>query len=123
MILRPCGGSYKVASSAYCYGFMYGGGLLGSLPETHKVVYQTNETDGGLWSAYLDIELGEVEVEDPRLRLVPLPAGWRLDDHNRRHLFHRFVHEKTGEKAQKDPRLTVESLVARGVPIKSFDLI
>jgi hypothetical protein len=102
---------------------MYGGALLGSLPETHKVVYQTDETDGGLWSAYLDIELGEVEVEDPRLRLVPLPAGCRLDDHNRRHLFHRFVHEKTDEKTQKDPRLTVESLVARGLPIKSFDLI
>jgi hypothetical protein len=123
MLLRPCGDSYKIIGSAYYYGYMYGEALLGPMPETHKVVYQTNETDGGLWPAHLDIVSGKIEVEDPRLRQVPLPAGWRLDEHDRKHLFDRFVYEKTGEKTHKDPRLTVDSLAARGVPIRSWDLI
>jgi hypothetical protein len=48
MIRRPCGGSHKIIGSAYYYGYMYREALLGPMLETHRVAYQTDETDGAL---------------------------------------------------------------------------
>jgi hypothetical protein len=52
-----------------------------------------------------------------------LPAGGRLDDYDRTHLFNRFVPEDTGEKTQKDPRLMADSMMAYGESVRFFDLI
>jgi hypothetical protein len=54
---------------------------------------------------------------------VLLPAGGRLVNYDRTHLFNQFVHEDTGEKTQKDPTLIVDSLVAYEGSIRFFDLI
>jgi hypothetical protein len=54
---------------------------------------------------------------------VLLPAGGRLVNYDRTHLFNQFVHKDTGEKTQKDPTLMVDSLVAYEGSIRFFDLI
>jgi hypothetical protein len=122
MVLRPShGNTYKVVGESYCNGYMCCESLLGSLPNTHRMVWLTEKRRGHVYPVYLELGSSITQVEDPRLG--ELPKGWKLRDHNEKHMFHHFVNEETGERTVKDPRLTLEALTARGVNVEHFDLI
>jgi hypothetical protein len=122
MVLRPThDNTYKVIGESYCYGYMSCEGLLGLLPDTHKIVRLMDKKNRTLHESYLELASGVVQCEDPRLG--KLPQGWKLGDHDRMHLQPLFVNEETGEDTWYDPRLTPEALKARGVDVEYFDLI
>jgi hypothetical protein len=121
MVLRPCdGNTYKVIGESYCFGYSSGEGLLGPLPNTHRMVWVAEE-NGEINPAYLELASNILHTTDPRLG--ELPRGWKLDDHDKKDIFNYFVNEETGEETPADPRLTPEALKARSIDIEYFDLI
>jgi hypothetical protein len=121
MVLRPCdGNTYKVIGESYCFGYSSGEGLLGPLPNTHRMVWVAEE-NGEEYPVYLELTSNIPHPTDPRLG--ELPRGWKLHDHDKKDIFNYFVNEETGEETPLDPRLTPEALKARSIDIEYFDLI
>jgi hypothetical protein len=122
MILRPFyGNTYKVVGESYCNGYMCCESFLGSLPNTHRMVWLTEKRRAHVYPVYLELDSSTTQVEDPRSG--ELPKGWKLRDHNEKHMFHHFMNEETGERTVKDPRLSPEALTARGVNVEYFNLV
>jgi hypothetical protein len=122
MILRPTKeGNYKVVGEAYCDGFMNGEALLGPLPDSFEIVKRYNpKADTWDW-AYMNPKTGIFQVEDPRLG--PMPSGWSIQSHEEEEFLQRFKNDETGEVTWDDPRLTLEALRKRGVPLQVFTLV
>lgn len=115
-------GDHTVIGECYLHGVMDGAGLLGMLPSNWQRVdrYVSNLTY--YYDAFINHETGEVQVEDPRLG--PLPPGWRIANHTKKHVYNRYSNEATGKfKTHLDPRMRPEALIARGINLQEFRLV
>ena len=66
MLLRPNGGRYQVVGECYVYGLMQSEALLGVLPSRYQNVFTVNEERGGSYWAFLDLETGIKQYDDPK---------------------------------------------------------
>ncbi|PMD29250.1 hypothetical protein L207DRAFT_642561 [Hyaloscypha variabilis F] len=124
MVLRSTqDGPFKVVGEAYCDELSYGEVLMGPVPEPFKIVLRWDENDQCYDRAFLNLETGSFQLEDPRLSQFPLPLGWRKERHRREERYQWFVNDITGEGARGDPRLTTEALRERGVDIHTLNLV
>lgn len=123
LILRPnVGKTYRVVGECYIDGFMEREALLGALPSNWQLIQRYFPNLGGSYVCYINMETGEVQVEDPRLG--PLPVGWHYEDHEAEHAYNRFSNEEIGVVDSRfDPRLSPEALKARGVSLQEFRLV
>ena len=123
LILRPNDAqTYKVVGECYIDGFMEGEALLGALPTNWQRVLRFFPDLGTRYSAFTNVHTGIVQVEDPRLG--PLPAGWRISDHSKKHAYNLFSNEELGVTGTlADPRLSPEALRARGVNLQEIRLV
>jgi hypothetical protein len=138
IVLRPTlSGQFEVVGDAYVHGLCNGEAILG--PFSPKWIFQVLEThQWSYWETFLNEETGKRTGLDPRLG--PLPEGWegiqlleddipnpnlfRDNDTGRViPLFTSFRNTATGEVTKFDPRLSKEVLEARGVPLRTFELI
>ena len=122
LVIRPCGdGSHKVVGECYIDGFMDGAPCLGPLPSKWQPVLHYFEQFSMYFSVFLDHQTGELQVEDPRLG--PLPGEWYILDHEKKDAYNVFANDETGERTGCDPRMTPETLTARGVEMREFRLV
>ncbi|KAL8923008.1 MAG: hypothetical protein Q9208_004820 [Pyrenodesmia sp. 3 TL-2023] len=116
---------HQVVGEAYIHGFEDAKAILGSLPPPWRAIIKGDDTFGRPLHRYLNLNTGEVAAEDPRLDILPPPwVRWvyeRAPDDPA--LFEVFRNTATGETMKSDPRLSAEALKARGVQLKTFDLI
>ncbi|KIM98306.1 hypothetical protein OIDMADRAFT_20051 [Oidiodendron maius Zn] len=103
---------------------MDGAAFLGPLPDSFELVKKYSNQDKGDYWAFADRESGKLQVEDPRLAGVRLPAGWRRKKHPGEEFWTWFVNDETREdNGYFDPRLNLDELKSRGVELEAFDLI
>lgn len=123
LLLRPNDAqTYKVVGECYIDGFMEGEALLGALPTDWQRVNRYFPDLGGYWDAFVNVQSGVIKVEDPRLG--PLPAGWRIADHEEKYAYNLFSNEELGiTETETDPRLSPEALRARGVKLQEIRLV
>lgn len=123
LLLRPNDAqTYKVVGECYIDGFMEGEVLLGALPTDWQRVERHFPDLGGYSDAFVNVQSGMIKVEDPRLG--PLPAGWRIADHEEKHSYNLFSNEELGiTETETDPRLSPEALRARGVKLQEIRLV
>ena len=114
--------TYKVVGECYIDGFMESEALLGALPANWQRVEHLFPDLSGYNDAFMNVQTGDVQVEDPRLG--PLPAGWRIADHRKKDAYNKFCNEELGVTATElDPRLSPEALRARGVKLQEIRLV
>lgn len=108
MILRPTTDSrYQVVGSCYVHGLMDGEAFLGLLPEYYQTVFVWDErVDKYAWG-FEDRRTRAIKFNDPRLDSVCADNEEII----------------TYPDGSKPPRLTVELLEERGVPLQNFDLV
>ena len=123
LILRPNDArTYKVVGECYIDGFMESEALLGALPTNWQRILRHFPDLGSDYDNFMNVKTGVVQVDDPRLG--PLPAGWQIADHRRKHASNRFCNEELGVSAtETDPRLSPEALRARGVKLHEIRLV
>lgn len=123
IILRPQADStYQVVSTAYIPRLCDCNGLLGSL-EAHWRITSSPDESGGAIPLFYNTENEETFFEHPHLG--SLPDGWVYCEEYKGSGTHNavFIHEESGMKTWKDPRLSPEALKARGVPVKTLRII
>jgi hypothetical protein len=121
--LRPAGNDqFRVIGCCYVPGLMDGEALLGPLPKSQVVQYQTvilaEGKIGGVGVFFIDRETKLKTQEDPRL--WELPARWTSYYDERGQL--RFK-KAGGGSTSRDPRLTSEELKKHGVEMQTFRLV
>ncbi|KAL2073025.1 hypothetical protein VTL71DRAFT_10349 [Oculimacula yallundae] len=122
MILRPMdNGRYALVGEAYCHGNMDGKALLGPLPSQYQPIECLDEESGGDYSSFLHQGTGKMSPEDPRLG--ELPVRWIKESHPKEEIHLRFFNQEIGKSTSRDPRLSPEALRARGVPLRTFDIV
>jgi hypothetical protein len=60
---------------------MSGEALLGSLPNGFEAIFKFNEEEMMYYDGFLNSEAGTFQRDDPRLRRISLPIGWKVKDH------------------------------------------
>lgn len=124
LVIRPAGPEgFRVVGVCYVQGLMDSQALVGDLPDEWAV--QEYNVQNRWRSRYYNEETEELTDEDPRLG--PLPSAWhRVERHltadDPEHVDF-FENEDTGEVINYDPRLSVEALEERGVPLTTIRLI
>jgi len=123
MILRAKNNYYQVVGETYCDGIMDGEAILGLLPDHYQVVRRMEPSTGGLAWACMDCRNGNIQLEDPRLGLMP--QGWQTVRYTETEemYYQRFVHESENGMTFSDPRLTPNALKERGINLLVFDLV
>lgn len=123
LVLRPnAGRTYRVVGECYIDGFMESEALLGALASNWRCISRHFPDLGGYNQSFINMETGDVQVEDPRLG--PLPAGWRVLDHDKKHAYNLYSNEEIGVfETMVDPRSSPEALKARGVNLQEFRLV
>jgi len=114
---------FEVVGEAFVPGTMHAELLLGPIPPTFSINYAVDKAYVTPW--FTSSITGERQRDDPRLWVDP--EGWeklplertRDDPYN----FIRFRNKETGEVVNWDPRLTPETLVARGIKLEKFRLV
>ncbi len=115
-------GDHEVIGECYLHGVMDGAGLLGMLPRKWQRVDRYVSDLNYYYDAFINHETGVVQVEDPRLG--PLPPGWRIANHKKKHVYNRYSNEATGKLTTRfDPRMSPEALMARGINLQEFRLV
>jgi len=130
MILRQTTttSTYQVVGEAFVYGLHDAIGLLGPLPApwTVQVCHKSRSSTSGFQFLYrfLHMEAGDLSEEDPRLE--PLPPVWERLDVDRTsddpEVYEKFRNTDTGEEINFDPRMRLDALEARGIPLRTFAL-
>jgi len=125
IILRPAAdSSYKVVGPCYVHGLWDGEPILGRLPQPWimKLIQDETGIEIPMW---LNAETSEKTLEDPRLG--DLPPGWTRILRNRVMedplTFATFENLETGEMLDHDPRVSIEILKARNLPIETLALL
>ncbi|KAL8750844.1 MAG: hypothetical protein Q9199_006815 [Rusavskia elegans] len=114
--------NHEVAGECYIDGTMAGEALLGKLPRNQMLVRKHFPDHRSYFNVFIDSAMGKTHLQDPRLG--PLPAGWRIENHDKDDAFNWYVNDITGEVARiRDPRLEPDALRARGVEIQEFRLV
>jgi len=126
LVLRPyMNGQYRIVGSSYVHGFMNGEALLGPLPAHYQQVFQIEPITGKVYTAYVNHQTSEVQVQDPRHG--PLPEYWWSRSHAEEDFWPWFVNNKTGEGRENppllDPRKTHQALKERGVNLTDIELV
>ncbi|KAL8692679.1 MAG: hypothetical protein Q9218_002352 [Villophora microphyllina] len=120
VLRRNSRGIHTVVGGCYIDGTMDGEALLGPLPSQWK--YAAMPKDGyGYHHGFVNRYSGDCLWEDPRLG--ELPPGWRLPKPEEKADWENwFIDTETGRELPwpEDPRLTVEALEARGVPLQEL---
>lgn len=128
MLLRPQKTNpetYKIIGETLIHGLYDAIALLGNVPAPWRTQVRSDST--GLFTkvSFLNGATNEVTTEDPRL--PPLTDGWVCIERERTvedpRIFRAFKNEITGKEQNWDPRMTQESLTARGVKLTEFNLI
>lgn len=121
MVLRPTdNGQWIVVGEAYYHSHMDGEALLGTFPGTWDPVWKMS-SDGTDWWAYIDRGSGKMQIQDPRLG--ELPFGWRIENHKEDEYWNLYVNDTLNKRTGRDPRISLEALIERGVELKEFELI
>ncbi|CAJ2505370.1 Uu.00g127640.m01.CDS01 [Anthostomella pinea] len=127
MRLRPCRtGEYAVVGDCYVHGIMDGEALLGAV-SSHWSFRVVQEPDGEIRAYYRNTDTGVKTTDDPRLAGIPLPPEWepmkrewtRADPVGCRW----FRNTQTGKIVNSDPRLFPETLIDRGVELRTITLL
>lgn len=114
--------TFEVVGECYIDGFMEGEALLSALPRNWQRISRYFPDLDRDYDAFMNVQTGVVQVEDPRLG--PLPAGWSIADHRKKHVYNKFSNEELGVTATlTDPRLSPEALIARGVNLQEIRLV
>ncbi|KAF8864312.1 hypothetical protein BDZ45DRAFT_34306 [Acephala macrosclerotiorum] len=113
---------YRPLGEAIYGGAMDGSAFLGILPERFELVRRYFEAHKGEIWVFFDKKSGIFSTEDPRLKDVKLPSGWRKSTRPDSPEV-RFVNEETGVDTWHDPRFTAESLTSRGTILETFELV
>ena len=123
LILRPRDSlNHEVVGECYMDGIMAGEALLGELPRNWTLVEKYFRHHRESYLVFLDSDTEATHVEDPRCGA--LPAGWRIENHDRDDAFNWYVNDITGEDSGIwDPRLEPDALRARGVDLQEFRLV
>ncbi|KAL8645135.1 MAG: hypothetical protein Q9226_007438 [Calogaya cf. arnoldii] len=123
LVLRPYNNlSHQVVGACYIDSLMTGEALLGELPRNWMLVSKYFPEHNTSHYVLLDGDTGKNHVQDPRLG--PLPAGWRIQNHEKENAISRYVNHISGEDAgYRDPRPEPNALKARGVDIQEFRLV
>ncbi|KAK3381767.1 hypothetical protein B0H63DRAFT_561394 [Podospora didyma] len=109
-----------------CYVYGYGDGiaLLGPLPKPWRVVALLDSTDVYVFCFY-NPETNIMTLEDPKS--PPLSDEWERTDHERQdkdpETFDFFRNKNTGVVRNSDPRVLLDALKARGLPVTEISLI
>lgn len=134
IVLRPqATGSWKVIGDSYLHGIMDSETLLGPLPPEFTAQFLTR--NGASHPFYVVTKPDEngalmkyVHEDDPRIG--DLPEEWKPNDIGNLYrdaddpvFYMQFYNSETGTAQNSDPRLTPEKLRARGVPLRTFDLV
>lgn len=122
LTLRPLDHDrYAIVGECFCNGFMNGEAFLGRLPKDVQVRYR--DIDSRI--LYTNKETKETTTTDPRLDNVALPENWlRVSDEDSPYTSG-FYFERHGSDATwfVDPRMTVEEMEERGVPMRDFYIV
>ncbi|KAI4268019.1 MAG: hypothetical protein L6R38_007993 [Xanthoria sp. 2 TBL-2021] len=114
--------SHEVVGECYIDGIMAGEALLGELPRNQMLVEKYFPDHRKNYYVLVDSDTGNIHLQDPRLG--PLPAGWRIGNHEEDDAINWYVNDITGEDfGFRDPRLEPDALRARGVEIQEFRLV
>lgn len=114
--------NYEVVGECYIDGIMAGETLLGELPRNWMLVSKYFPKHRNYFHVLVDSATRKTQAQDPRLG--PLPAGWRIKNHEEYDAFNWYVNDITGEDAGVwDPRLEPDALRARGVEVQEFRLV
>lgn len=111
-----------VVGDCYVHDIMDGGALLSSLPDDFQAIERMNPCTGSYHMAFKNMRTGHIQIEDPRIT-EPLPAGWELIKHNDEEYMQLFSNEEQYQSTSADPRLNPDALRARGVKLKTFNLV
>jgi hypothetical protein len=108
---------------AYIHGIMDGEVLLGPVPEDFTLV--VDDEGEVLVEKFRHRTTGELTTQDPRLQ--PLSDDWQHIRTSHRlwpaKMVNAFQNNNTGDIAYADPRMSLEALRARGVPLQVIDLV
>jgi len=115
VVLRETNLTFNVVGTAYVDGLMYGDALLGPLPQGISLVLAEG------YDGYYNHNMREVSREDPRLG--PLPPEWQRVAHDKDSSYTMFYRVDGGHETTSDPRLSVDALRQRGLPLETFLLL
>ncbi|KAK5626328.1 hypothetical protein RRF57_002043 [Xylaria bambusicola] len=118
-------GTYSLVGICYLHGVSDGTALLGPLPKPWVVHRHLDAGRQHMKCLFYNPDTGVLREEDPRLD--PLPNEWeRVPARDRTaedpEIFQGFRVVATGEVIKSDPRLSVESLIKRGINLETFSL-
>jgi len=125
VILRPLPGvdEFKVIGPSLCHGMMDGEALIGSLPKDWVVEFYRDRL-GYAAVHYRNKITNELTAEDPRLGV--LPPEWEKVTRERTvndpRWFSWFRNKRSGQVINADPRLLPDSLEARDVELRTFNI-
>jgi hypothetical protein len=114
---------FKVIGPSLCHGMLDGEALIGHLPKNWIVEFYRDRL-GYAAAHYRNKITNVLTVEDPRLGV--LPPEWervtreRTDNDPR--WFSWFQNKSTGQMINADPRLLPDSLEARDVELRTFNI-
>ena len=110
LILRPNDTEvYRLAGECYIDGFVEGEALLGSLRNDWKRIARYLPDLGRSHDAWVNIQTGEVQTEDPMLG--QLPVGWCIDNHKAKHMYNLYSDDDAGiYNMVFDPQTSPEAL-------------
>jgi hypothetical protein len=114
---------YHYLGPLYVHGLMEGQALLGPLPPAWELIINNDNFPHSF--SFLNHGAEEITIDDPRLDA--LPQEWdEIEEDNEARLIPHVQHYRnkiTGEIINSDPRLSPESLEARGVHLETFTLV
>ncbi|RDL38024.1 uncharacterized protein BP5553_05457 [Venustampulla echinocandica] len=116
--------NFQVVGACGIHGLSDSASLLGPLPKPWKVEIVSYSSILPNYQ-FVNAVTGEVTLEDPRLEPLPeewerFESPWTPDDPE---FFQRFRNRTNGEEINSDPRIFPEALKARGVPLRTFQLV
>jgi hypothetical protein len=125
MVLRQTSSSsFQVVGECYIHGLSDAVGFLGPLPDGWESIIK-GDALGRPTQRFVNLENGEETLDDPRLG--PLPGSWERVTYQRQAddpaIFERFKNMDTEDLVNYDPRMTPDSLEARGIKLRSFRLV
>jgi len=117
-------GHFKVVGECSAYGLEDATRLLGPLPAPWKLQLVPDDTND-LICQFFNTDTKETTIEDPRL--PALASEWERFESPRTkddpEYYQRFRNTVTGEVMNSDPRMLPDALRARGVALRTFQLI
>ena len=113
---------WSIVGGCYVHDVAGDSALLSSLPDDFQLIERVNSRTGGQSMAFRNMQTNEIQIQDPRIT-EPLPAGWEVVKHVDESYYQLFRNKEQNLYTWHDPRLTPDALRARGVKLKTFNLV